>query len=175
MAALHDEATKTLLGCLPEDIYNITTGRVTSSTISTGTSSSTSTRTVGKYVKAKHQPTLSTVFCTQERIEIDSTDSELDLFEDDDSADESEDQYDGQSVAPILGRSVGTSCKDLIILVDVAVQTDSEVVSKQVSTCLNACKRITRVGCVCGCACALISHSCVCVCVCVLPCSECRT
>ena len=122
IAVLHDEATKTLFGCMPEDIYNITTGRLPSL-------SGVPSRPITEDGKVHHQPT---GVLSHDRIEIgSSSDSELDLFEDDDDGNESEDEDDEAVVASVADRSVGTSCTDLIILVDVAVQTEAEEVRKQ--------------------------------------------
>ena len=80
-------------------------------------------------MKVERQPTR----LTRDLIEIgSSSDSELDLdlFEDDDDdVDQSGDDYDEVGGPTMV--DVGTSSSDLIILVDVAVQTDSDEVRKQ--------------------------------------------
>ena len=134
MVALHDEATKAQFGCLPEDIYNITTGRLPFGSAS----SSVSSRSAHDDVKVERQATGASL--TRDLIEIgSSSDSELDLdlFEDDDDNDDegdhSGDDYDEEGGIGLSMVNAGTSCSDLIIMVDVAVQTDSNEVRKRQS------------------------------------------
>ena len=157
MTALHDEATKAQFGCLPEDIYNITTGRLPFGSAL----SSVSSRSNNDDMKVARQPTGARL--THDLIEIgSSSDSELDdLFEDDDDdVDHSGDDCDEGGASMV---DVGTSCRDLIVLVDVAVQTDSDEVRKQTQRMLICCWPIPttwfwHVSVVC------IINTCVCYC-----------
>ena len=117
MRVLHDKETTSLFGCLPQDMYIISTGRAApASTSSTATLLEALPSHIGDAGKAKHYP--SSVCSETERISIDLGDSDIDMDGDDESEWDTINVDDDDNAADL------SLTEDCIKLVSVGVQTD---------------------------------------------------
>jgi hypothetical protein len=84
MNALHDKETTTIFGCLPQDVYTISTCRVASTVTTSSTTSYRESSLIGDAAEVKHYP--SSVGSEPDRISIDIGDSDIDMDDEDDES-----------------------------------------------------------------------------------------